>query len=140
MRDKCWVCLRITPAYVLKQAHIVWSENPKIARKIGLEASKIIEKAYHKNRFFFCGKRGRSLLSGLFYLLGARHKFPLTHEEIGNALNITFTTVMRYKTEWIKTFPDLFKDFHVSQRTVHNYRWGDVVQWIVVHKTKQIRS
>jgi len=108
---KCWVCLRITPEITLKQAHRAWKEQRDAARKIGLEASEIIEKAYHENPFFFCHKLGKTVLSGLFYLLAFRHNAPTTQRKLAEALGVTDVTVRNSYAVWLKTFPAIFHDF-----------------------------
>lgn len=108
---KCWVCLRITPEQTLKLAHQVWAENPKIARKIGLKASELIEKCYQEKPTFFCGLSGKSVLSGLFYLLAFEHEVPKSMKEIGKPINTHTLTIKHSYRKWLEVFPELFPDF-----------------------------
>ena len=85
MSENCWVCLRITPKKTLQLAHKIWS-NGDTAREIGSEASEIIEQAYRKNPVFFSGRSSRGILSGLFYLLGLKHKSKKTQEAFWKGL------------------------------------------------------
>lgn len=108
---RCWVCLRITPELALKLAHQVWVENPKIAREIGLKASELIEKFYQEKPTFFCGLSGKSVLSGLFYLLGFQHQALKSMKEIGIAINIAEVTIKKSYRKWFNASPELFPDF-----------------------------
>lgn len=113
MKSQCWVCLRITPEKTLKLAHEIWSEDPVTARKIGLEASEIIEQAYRKNPVFFSGSTARKILSGLLYLLGLRHKSKKSQRAVWFALTGRYPAGYRTLQEgyrmWIIKFPELFE-------------------------------
>jgi len=108
---KCWVCLRITSAKTLKLAHQVWSENQRIARKIGLKASNIIQDAYLTNPIFFCGQSSKATVSGLFWLLGFQFEAAKSMKDISFEVGITETTVKRSYRRWLSNFPKLFPAF-----------------------------
>ena len=108
---KCWVCLRITPELALKLAHQVWVENPKIAREIGLKASELIEQFYQENPTFFCGLSDKSVLSGLFYLLGFQHQAFKSMKEIARATNTSEQTMKQSYRKWFNASPLLFPGF-----------------------------
>jgi hypothetical protein len=69
----------------------VW-ENQATAKKIATEAFEIITNTSGKFRFFN-GKSSRSILSGLFYLLGFRYNAVRTQKEIAVQLITTDVTV-----------------------------------------------
>jgi len=115
--NKCYVCLRISPEKTLKLAHQVWNEDPATARKIGLESSQIIEEVYRRQPVFFCGRTTTRILSGLFYLLGLRHKSQKSQTAIWSALtgkNKTANTPSISYRSWIGAFPELFDDLKLD--------------------------
>jgi len=116
-KGRCWVCLRITPQETLKLAHRIW-ENPKVARKIGLEASKLIEECYQNKPTFFCGKPRMSVLSGLFYLLGFKNNVPKPMREISKAADVTSVTIKVSYRRWLKHFPEFFPEFDFGEITL----------------------
>ena len=118
---KCWVCLRITPELALKLAHQVWVENPKIAREIGLKASELIEQFYQEKPTFFCGLSGKSVLSGLFYLLGFQHQALKSMKEIARATNTSEQTMKQSYRKWFNAFPELFPDFTLWKNESASY-------------------
>jgi len=104
--DKCYVCLRVTASEVLRLAHQIW--EPKRAREIGLEACEIIKKCYGEKPIFFCGKSKRSILGGLFYILGVQHDAYRTQHKIAQTLSCSAPTVQKSYRIWLTSFPRLF--------------------------------
>ena len=125
--DRCWVCLRITPAKTLKLAHQIWDEDQAAAREIGLEASEIIEQAYRKNPIFFCGRTATRILSGLFYLLGLRHKSKKTQRAVWFTLTgkhpANYSTLNASYRSWVTKFPELFSDFEFDSTGKLTQNW-----------------
>lgn len=120
--QKCWVCLRITPAFVLRAAHQIWP--PETAREIGLAASDIIRRSYEKNPFFLCGKKTRIVVASLFYLLGMARGAPKTQREIAMALGVKEVSVSGYQ-RWLEAFPEFFpqlKDYKTIRAYVRHQR------------------
>lgn len=132
IENKCWVCLRITPEYVLKLAHKVW-EDTEEARFYGLLASKIIEACYSEKPIFFCGRPKDSLLSGLFYCLIPKRivkndfgffyrGIKYSQQDIADRLNVTSVTVRNNYKRWLKCFEKVreLNKFDESLRTCEN--------------------
>mgnify|MGYP000052907635 CR=1 FL=1 len=105
----CYVCLRITSSTVLDYAFKVWSGNPRLARRIGGEACRIIRRAYFEKPWFFCGKTRKRVLSGLFYLLGWKHDARKTIFQVADAFDTTEPTVRNSYRMWLREFPWLRK-------------------------------
>jgi len=121
---ECFVCLRVQPSETLRLAHKIWFENRVIAREIGLRAAAIIEECYSKKPTFFCGKSRRSILSGLFYLLGRLSGFPKSGREISEIVLCSEVTVTNSRRVWLDTFSDLFPGFRIEKEEYSglNYR------------------
>jgi len=119
--SKCYVCLRITPEYVLKTAHKVWEEDPETARKIGLKASEIVEQGYRRNPIFFCGSSAKRVLGGLFYLLGFQYEAPKTIAEVNSVMACSYVTIKSGYREWLKKFPDFFLEFKLESYHYDRY-------------------
>lgn len=109
MSEECWVCLRITPALVLKFAHQLW-KDPKVAREIGLKALNIMAECYNKKPIFFSGRPAKSLVGSLFYVLGVQCNFLITQRAISQKLEVTEVALRTNYKRWIKEFPDVFID------------------------------
>jgi hypothetical protein len=110
----CFVCLRLKASEILRAAHSVWPDEQSVARRIGLEAARIISQCYFKKPTFFCGKPNRTLLGGLFYLLGLQQGAPVTQEHL-HILDVTPESIKISKDRWVVSFPELFSDFEFRE-------------------------
>jgi len=115
MKEKvCYVCLRIPSALVLEYAQNLWGHiDSRLAKRIGGEACRIIRRAYHEKPWFFCGKRKKHILSGLFYLLGWKYDMwsrdiRKTMFEIAYTLETTEITIRKSYRNWLHHFPWLY--------------------------------
>ena len=70
--ETCYLCFRITKADVLRTCFKLW--QPKEARTIGREATRLIRETYLKNRIVFCGKKKSKIIGGLLYWLHLRSR------------------------------------------------------------------
>ena len=113
---ECFVCLRLKASETLKAAHSVWYDEQSVARRIGLEAARIISQCYFKKPTFFCGKPNRTLLGGLFYLLGLQQGAPVTQEHL-RVLDVTPNSIKISKHKWVESFPESFPDFEVKKES-----------------------
>jgi len=114
MFETCWVCLRITPEYVMKHAYKVWSEDKVLARKIGKLASEIIEEKYKENPHFFCGHPARTIVGSLFYVLCPQNSHysklkAKTQMDVAFPFNMSEVSVRNNYLRWLRAFPDLRK-------------------------------
>jgi len=114
MALECFVCLRIRPEDVLKWAHLVFVEDAKVARVVGLKASEIIRQSYILKRTFLCGKGTKFALAGLFYLLAVMHDVRKTQRDIAISFSISEVSVRTNFLRWLKTFPQFFPDFNLT--------------------------
>jgi len=106
-----WICRRITPQCVLNLAHKTWEEDPKAAGKVALEAYEIIRLGYAENPPFFCGKKAKSIVSGLFFILSLKHDgAKKTQREIAIALDTTEEMIRKSTKRWSETFPNLISE------------------------------
>jgi hypothetical protein len=59
---------------------------------------------------FFNGKSAKSILGGLFYLLGYRHDAIKKQNELADQLGTTDHSIRISYRNWLETFPDMFLD------------------------------
>ena len=86
-------CEKITSA-----ARGVWG-NQEIADDIAPNTLEILTKASRQNLRFFCGKQPKSILGGLFYILGFRFRAVKTQTEIADFLCTTEISIRKsYKS------------------------------------------
>ena len=104
---ECWVCLRITPAQVLRAAHKIWKDR-KWARAIGEVAAETIRKCYERDKVFLCGRSLKGTLGGLFYILGRESDQIVSQEHIASALGSSGVTVRESYRRWLQRFPEWF--------------------------------
>jgi hypothetical protein len=100
---------RIPMEEVFAAAHTVWT-NESIADKVAMETIQIINQTYKKKFSFFDGKSSRSLVGGLFYLLGYRFDDIKKQNELADHLGTTDVTIRLSYRKWLETYPDLFGD------------------------------
>ena len=97
-------CERITSA-----ARVVWA-NQEIADYIASNALEILARASRQNLRFFCGKQPKSILGGLFYVLGFRFRAVKTQKEIADFLCTTEISIRKSYKSWLEGFPQYFTD------------------------------
>jgi hypothetical protein len=100
---------RIPFEEVKAAAHIVWVD-PQIADQIALETIQIINKTFHRKFSFFNGRRSKSLVGGLFYLLSYRYDVVKKQNELADKLGTSDVSIRSSYRLWLETFPDLFVD------------------------------
>lgn len=94
---------------VLAAAHTVWSDTI-VADQVALSTMEIISKTYSRKFVFFNGKSSKSLVGGLFYILGFKYDVPKKQRELADKLSTTDVTIRSSYKQWLETFPDLFLD------------------------------
>ena len=118
-------CEKITCA-----ARVVWV-NQEVADAIASNALQILAKASKQNLLFFCEKKPKCVLGGLFYILGFRFRAIKTQSEIADFLCTTEVSIRKSYKSWLNEFPQYFTDVNdkirehnspnliVKDRTVH---------------------
>lgn len=101
---------RLSNERVLVAAVAVWQNQLSMATDVSTRASKIIQKAYETAPTFFSGRSEKGILSGLFYQLALNTVNMKTQQEIASALGTTEMTIRASFHDWLKCFPDLFKE------------------------------
>lgn len=110
-RDVCYLCLRIPASEVLRLAHKLW-QDPEVARRVGLEAAKIIREVYRKNPTYLCGRQKRSILAGLFYYLGVVRKQRMSQKDVAEVVHVAEATVRNGAQHWYRLFHGSEDDFY----------------------------
>ena len=100
---------RIPVEEVKAAAHTVWVDS-EIADQIALETIQIINKTYNRKFSFFNGKKSKSLVGGLFYLLSYRYDAIKKQMELADKLGTSDVSIRISYRLWLETFPDLFMD------------------------------
>jgi transcription initiation factor TFIIIB Brf1 subunit/transcription initiation factor TFIIB len=98
---------RIRKEEILTLAKILWTDREK-AEKIGISAVEIITRTSKDRVSFLSGKSSKSLLGGLFYLLGLRYEVTKTQKDLAEKLSTTEITIRASYRKWLDEFPDLF--------------------------------
>jgi transcription initiation factor TFIIIB Brf1 subunit/transcription initiation factor TFIIB len=93
----------------MSAARVVWV-NQEVADDIASNALQILAKTARQNLRFFCGKPPKSILGGLFYILGFRFKAVKTQSEIACFLCTTEGSVRKSYKSWLSEFPEQFID------------------------------
>jgi len=94
---------------LMAASHNIWL-NTEMANKVALEATQIINKSYARKFSFFNGKSSRSIVGGLYYLLGFRHNAMKRQVEIADKLGTSDVSIRKSYRLWLEAFPDLFLD------------------------------
>jgi len=115
---------------IFHAASRVWT-NEKTANKIALNALEITNRTYRRNLSFFNAKTSKSLISGLFYLLGYRHEAVKTQKEVAKKLGTTEVTVRASYRKWLTEFPELFLDI------IGKFAEDDSLRFFVLLQMKQ---
>jgi len=110
-RDVCYLCLRIPASEILKLAHKLW-HDPQVARRMGLEAAKIIRDIYKKNPPYLCGRAKNSILAGLFYYLGVVRSERIKQRDIAEVLRVNELTIRNCTKRWYRLFHGSEDDFY----------------------------
>lgn len=100
---------RISPKEVAAAAHAIWPDK-STADKIASSTVEIINKTHKRKFSFFNGKSSKSLVGGLFYLLGFRYDKIKKQRELAWRLGTTDVTIRTSYRQWLEEFPDLFLD------------------------------
>ena len=100
---------RITLEEVTNAAKAVWQDQAT-AEKIAVDTLETMTKASKQKFAFFNGKTSKSLIGGLFYILGYKHDAPKTQKELAAKLHTTDTTIRFSTRKWLQEFPELFAD------------------------------
>lgn len=125
MEDKCYLCIRVPAEEVLKMSHFIWDDNKELGRKIGLEASRIVEETYHMNPTIFCGKSRKVILGGLFYLMGFLYGCRKKQYEISKKINCSSTNSIHNSAKlWIEARPELFSKYK-KEVTIFNRNFNN---------------
>jgi transcription initiation factor TFIIIB Brf1 subunit/transcription initiation factor TFIIB len=105
------MCLfkRIPIEDVKAAAHVIWADS-ELADQIAKETILIINKTFYRKFSFFNGRRSKSLVGGLFYLLSYRYDAVKKQNELADALGTTDVSIRVSYRLWLETFPDLFVD------------------------------
>jgi hypothetical protein len=90
-------------------AYTIWADR-KIADKIALETIETINKTYYRKLSFFNGRKAKSIVGGLFYLLGYKYDAVKKQNELADKLGTTDHSIRDSYRKWLETFPDLFLD------------------------------
>jgi transcription initiation factor TFIIIB Brf1 subunit/transcription initiation factor TFIIB len=106
---------------VCAAAKTIWSDQ-RTAEKIASNALELISNANESNFAFFSGKSSRSLIGGLFYLLGFRYGDVKKQTELAGKLGTTDVTIRASYRKWLEEFPDLFSD--VVDKIADNNKLG----------------
>jgi hypothetical protein len=69
-----------------------------------------MNQTYRRKFAFFNGKSAKSIVGGLFYLLGYRHDVVKKQNELADQLGTTDVSIRVSYRKWLETFPDLFLD------------------------------
>jgi hypothetical protein len=96
---------------ILELARRIFRENPEKATEIAKDAYNIIIEAYKQNPAFFSGKKPKSILAGLFYILSHIHGVPKTQNQIIVAMDTNQYILYYSKRRWLENFPSMFKGF-----------------------------
>ena len=90
-------------------SHNIWL-NTETADKIAFDAVQIINRTYARRFSFFNGKTSRSIVGGLYYLLGFRYNATKRQVEIADKLGTSDVSIRKSYRLWLEAFPDLFLD------------------------------
>jgi transcription initiation factor TFIIIB Brf1 subunit/transcription initiation factor TFIIB len=91
-------------------AAFIISGNIQGAIRLVVYSAAIIRKAQQTNFLFFNGKATRSIIGGLFYIVGVQCCMDVKQKTIAYVLNTTDTSIRRSYREWLETFPNMFSD------------------------------
>lgn len=112
------ILTRISCEDTMSAARSIWISQ-ETADCIGANALNVLAKASTNNLRFFNGKASRSLLGGLFYLLGFRFNAEMTQSEIAYLLGISEVSVRKSYRDWLKEFPQFFTDLTAKMNPNH---------------------
>lgn len=108
MKEECIVCQRINPKIVFEMGHKIFSGDKRKLHELLVEAVRRINYADDKNRIFFCGRPHKTILAGLFYLLGHEFGAAVTMCHIRSSISINEASIRNSYRHWLETFPELF--------------------------------
>jgi transcription initiation factor TFIIIB Brf1 subunit/transcription initiation factor TFIIB len=99
-------------------ARAVWVDE-EIADDIAKNAMQILAETSKLNLRFFCGKKPKCILGGLFYILGFRFKAVKTQKEIALFLCTTEVSVAKSYRIWLEKFPQYFTDISSGKQSIN---------------------
>ncbi|XHH09665.1 MAG: hypothetical protein ACFCUE_03295 [Candidatus Bathyarchaeia archaeon] len=91
-------------------AAFIISGDIQVAIRMTVYSAVIIRKAQQTNFLFFNGKATRSIIGGLFYILGVQCCMNVKQKTIAYVLNTSDTSIRKSYREWLTTFPNMFSD------------------------------
>lgn len=120
---------RIHCEKITAEARAIWA-NQEIADSIANNALQILAEASRQNLRFFCGKRPKCILGGLFYILGFRFRAIKTQREIVVALDITDVSIRKSYLDWLNVFPQYFKDISckIEEQNSQHLQFRDKIE------------
>lgn len=105
-KPSCWLCLRITPEKIFALSHQCF-EDDQDAYIIAKQSCLIISESYKRNPIIFCGRRTKTTLSGLFYLIGKKAYNNMTQRHLAETLDISEVGVRESYKRWLIFFREL---------------------------------
>jgi len=109
-REKCLLCSRIDPNLVFKTAKAL-IEDVELARKIAMEARKIIRDAYYTAAPKLCGRSPRSLIAAALYVAGILNNVHLTQRDLAIQLRLSEPSIRNNYKVLLSVLPDIKKRF-----------------------------
>ena len=102
-------------------ARTIWVNQEKA--DIAANAIETLVKASAVNLGFLNGKSSRTILGGLFYILGHRFKAVKTQKEIADLLGTSDVSIRESYRSWLNEFPFLFTDVtHITSSRRHRIK------------------
>ncbi len=112
------ILMRISCEDTMSAARSIWVSR-ETADVVGANAFQILVRASDANIRFFSGKASKSLLGGLFYLLGHRFNAEMTQKQIAMQLGISEVSVRRSYKDWLNMYPYFFMDLASKMKAPH---------------------
>ncbi len=100
---------RISFEELLAAAHLVWGDKAT-AEKIAVNTYSILNHVEKRKKIFYCGRKARALVGGLFYLMGYKYDNVKKQTELADKLGTSDVTIRASYRKWLVDFPDLFVD------------------------------
>jgi hypothetical protein len=100
---------RISFDELLAASQIIWSDK-KTVEKVAKNSYSILNHVQKRKVTFYCGRKARAIVGGLFYLLGYRFDDVKKQNELADKLSTSDVTIRLSYRKWLTEFPDLFED------------------------------
>ena len=122
--NECIVCRRIKPKIVFKYLHQVFDDlviKKDIIHIMGIEIIEIINIVDREHRFFFCGLGKKTILSGIFYIIGKKYGSNITQRKITEGFNyeITEVTVRNSYKSWCKVIKKI--NYNINKKGIWKF-------------------